>query len=196
MSELSEFIKTFSETLLSRRRSLGSSGYEPVYYLVYSPERTVEMQNIKESLTSRLVQEGVTVHVFDVFQAVWRIWEEDPNWREILEWNRENPEGGKDLQETLSSVLDDSGAIVTRLREAIQSAAQKERAVLFVTGLEALHSYLRPGSLENRLNGEFSVPTVFFYPGRMEGKNGLRFLNFYSLDVNYRSGHFAVPASN
>jgi len=65
----------------------------------------------------------------------------------------------------------------------------REKAILLVTDLEALHPYLRIGALETKLYGKFSVPTVFFYPGERTGKTRLKFLGFYPEDGNYRSVH-------
>jgi hypothetical protein len=64
------------------------------------------------------------------------------------------------------------------------------RPALFVTDLEALHPYLRVGSLELKLQGRFCVPTVILYPGIRDGKATLRFLGIYPPDGNYRSVHF------
>ena len=62
-------------------------------------------------------------------------------------------------------------------------------ALLLVTDLEALHPYLRIGTIEGQLSGKFCVPTVFLYPGVRTGKTKLRFLGFYPEDGNYRSVH-------
>jgi len=58
-----------------------------------------------------------------------------------------------------------------------------------VTDLEALHPYLRVGSIEQKLQGKFTVPTVFLYPGIRTGKATLKFLGIYPEDGNYRSTH-------
>ena len=60
---------------------------------------------------------------------------------------------------------------------------------LGVTDLEALHPYLRIGAIESQLQGKFSVPTIFLYPGVRTGKTRLKFLGFYPEDGNYRSVH-------
>lgn len=51
------------------------------------------------------------------------------------------------------------------------------------------HPYMRIGSIEGQLQGKFSVPTVFLYPGIRTGKTRLKFLGFYPEDGNYRSVH-------
>jgi len=45
------------------------------------------------------------------------------------------------------------------------------------------------GSLEQRLQGKFTVPTVILYPGKRAGRTSLRFLGIYPEDGNYRSVH-------
>ena len=61
--------------------------------------------------------------------------------------------------------------------------------LLLVTDLEALHPYLRIGTIEGQLSGKFCVPTVFLYPGVRTGKTKLSFLGFYPEDGSYRSVH-------
>jgi hypothetical protein len=76
-----------------------------------------------------------------------------------------------------------------RLEASLTSLEGAGSALLLVTDLEALHPYLRIGSMEGQLQGKFHVPTVFLYPGIRSGKTRLKFLGFYPDDGNYRSVH-------
>ncbi len=82
-----------------------------------------------------------------------------------------------------------NGALKDRLEKTMESLEGKEKVILLITDLEALHPYLRIGAIEGQLYGKFSVPTVFFYPGVRTGKTRLKFLGFYPEDGNYRSVH-------
>ena len=75
------------------------------------------------------------------------------------------------------------------LEKKLATIANDEKALLLVTDLEALHPYMRIGSIESQLQGKFNVPTVFLYPGVRTGQTRLKFLGFYPEDGNYRSMH-------
>ncbi len=83
----------------------------------------------------------------------------------------------------------DEATLKQCLAAKLQSLAGRTNTALFVTDLEALHPYLRVGVLEQQLQGRFTVPTVFLYPGVRDGKTTLRFLGIYPADGNYRSVH-------
>ncbi len=78
------------------------------------------------------------------------------------------------------------------LQQKLEQLGDQPHALLLVTDLEALHPYLRVGSIEQKLQGQFKVPTVFLYPGVRTGKSTLKFLDIYPEDGNYRSIHIGV----
>ena len=98
------------------------------------------------------------------------------------EWTKTN----NSLANTLN---DEDKGLQTRLEQKLDELEGDEKALLLVTDLEALHPYMRIGSVESQLQGRFSVPTVFLYPGVRTGQTRLKFLGFYPEDGNYRSMH-------
>ena len=97
-----------------------------------------------------------------------------------------------DLRKTSDSLANalENGALIQKALESLLSSLEgKNKPIVLVTDLEALHPYLRIGAIESQLQGKFRVPTVFFYPGTREGKTSLKFLGFYPPDGNYRSVH-------
>jgi hypothetical protein len=100
--------------------------------------------------------------------------------RSPLEWDKTN----RSLANTLAR-----GELQTRLEAELASLEGQPNAILLVSDLEALHPYLRIGSIESHLQGKFRIPTVFLYPGVRTGKTHLKFLGFYPEDGNYRSVH-------
>jgi len=77
----------------------------------------------------------------------------------------------------------------SKLENTLQEIEGRDNAILLVTDLEALHPYVRIGAIESQLQGKFTIPTVFFYPGERTGKTRLKFLGFYPEDGSYRSVH-------
>ena len=101
-----------------------------------------------------------------------------------------DPDSLHSINETLSDVLKSDDALLNKLLNKLESLNGRTQTALFITDLEALHPYLRVGSLELKLQGKFCVPTVFLYPGIRDGRTTLRFLGIYPPDGNYRSVHF------
>ena len=80
-------------------------------------------------------------------------------------------------------------ALQSKLEATLEELENNKSSILLVTDLEALHPYMRIGAIEESLQGQFHVPTLFFYPGIRTGKTRLKFLGFYPEDGNYRSVH-------
>ena len=170
-------------------RDLGNAGFEPVYYLVFPPSAIIEAKRQTPAWVARLKQDGWHVAKFSVAQAIEEILEADPRhaiWqgadqRAPLAWARTN--------ESLANAVTGSRGLLPRLEAQLAALDGKQNTLLLVTDLEALHPYVRIGSIEGQLLGRFKVPTIFLYPGQRTGRTGLRFLGFYPSDGNYRSVH-------
>lgn len=158
------------------------------------------MQEYCRSLAAKLRSDGHLVEEFNLFAELKELLTKNEDWDAITEWDKENPLEWQELQATLSDIAEDrEEGLAARLLTCLEKLHEKSKneplpPVLLVTGLEALHCFMRPGALENKLNGHFWYPTVFFYPGEKEGKTGLNFLGINGVDGNYRSEHLSVPA--
>lgn len=191
---LDEFKADLARRLL-QPHAVNSQGYEPVWFLVYDPCRVAEMNVFRHSLSKYLQTQGLTPVEFRVIDALWDIFESDIDWGDIKSLDDDELDP-KELMATLKAVIEPSSndnKLVERIKNALLVAKKEANPVLFVSGLEALHGLMRPGSTEAKLNGCFTCPTVFFYPGKTEGKAGLRFMNFHPVDANYHSEHLEVP---
>lgn len=170
-------------------RDLGNAGFEPVYYLVFPPSAIIEVKRQTPAWVARLKQDGWQVTEFSVAQAIEEIVEADPRlaiWqgadqRAPLAWGRTN--------ESLTNAVTGPKGLLPRIEDQLAALDGKQNHLLLVTDLEALHPYVRIGSIEGQLLGRFKVPTIFLYPGQRTGRTGLKFLGFYPSDGNYRSVH-------
>lgn len=174
---------------------VNSTGYEPVWFLVYDPKRTVEIAAFRQSFIKYLEIQGLSPMEFNVANALWDILESDVDWPDIQEADEDSLDQ-QELLDTLKAVIEpspDCNRLVERLKETLKQAGQMEKSVLLVSGFESLHGLMRPGSIEGKLNGCFACPTLFFYPGKTEGAAGLQFLNIHPVDSNYHSEHLMVP---
>ena len=171
-------------------REFGHASFEPIFYLVFSPSEILEAKRQLPAFLAKLRNDGWDPQVFSVAKDIQAIFDKAPaKIREIwhaadakapLEWERTN--------KTLANAVA-NGALQSRLENRLAELEEIPNSILLVTDLEALHPYMRIGSIESQLQGKFTVPTVFFYPGTRTGKTQLKFLGFYPEDGNYRSVH-------
>ena len=169
-------------------RGLGHASYEPIYYLIFPPRDILDVKRRLPAWTARLRNDGLDVHVFSIAQAIEEILDDAPLMKLWLTADSKAPlEWGKTNQALANAIA--KGALKSKLEAKLDEIASKQRAVLLVTDLEALHPYTRIGAIESQLYGKFKTPTLFFYPGERTGKTRLKFLGFYPEDGNYRSVH-------
>lgn len=174
---------------LKQGRGINHASDDPVYYLVFRAEKMQLVKQVFNQWKARLELEEWSVHTFSMAEAVKKILSNDAM-REIwLEAESYDPFEFDEINSTLADALTAGNALQNMLEAKIQSLAGEKNAVLFVTDLEALHPYLRVGSLEQRLQGRFAVPTVILYPGTRSGRTALKFIGIYPDDGNYRSMH-------
>ncbi len=174
---------------LKRGPSLELTGDDPVFYLVFRPELMLTVKRCLKQWRAKLELEGWQVHIFSMLEAVHQILK-NHDLRDIwLESEKEAPLDFDEINKTLADALTAEDTLKNRLDDKLQNLSGNKEALLFVTDLEALHPYLRVGTIEQKLQGRFTVPTVILYPGVRAGRTTLRFLGIYPEDGNYRSTH-------
>lgn len=174
---------------IRRGRELGHASFEPIYYLVFSPEDILDVKRQAPAWESKLRQEGWNVHTFSIAEHIWALLKEDPLWPLCVMEDKAAPLNWSRTSKALADILTVNNALLKRLEAKLQSFEGQQNALLLVTDLEALHPFMRIGAIESQLQGKFHVPTIFLYPGVRTGKTRLKFLGFYPEDGNYRSVH-------
>ena len=139
-----------------------------------------------------LKRQGWNVHTFSIAEHVNDILKSVPAFRRNI-WLKQDaaaPQEWAKTNNSLANTLGDSEkGLQVRLEQKLTELKSDEKALLLVTDLEALHPYMRIGSIESQLQGRFNIPTIFLYPGVRTGQSQLKFLGFYPEDGNYRSMH-------
>ena len=157
----------FSELMERVRagREFGHASFEPIFYLIFHPQQILQVKRQMPAWSAKLRIED----------------REKQDAASPLQWQKTNG--------SLAEALTKKSALQNKLEAKLTELENKPNTILLVTDVEALHPYLRIGSMESQLQGKFHVPTVFFYPGIRTGKTQLKFLGFYPEDGNYRSVH-------
>ena len=170
-------------------REFSHASFEPIYYLVFHPRKILEVKRQMPAWTARLKNAGWNVTTFSVAKHIRDIFQSAPMRKIWLVTDAKAPLNWEKTNKSLANALTGRDQLQSRLEETISEQRDDPNAIVLVTDLEALHPYLRIGAIEVQLQGNFHIPTVFFYPGIRTGKTRLRFLGFYPEDGNYRSVH-------
>ncbi|MEW5817576.1 MAG: BREX protein BrxB domain-containing protein [Spirochaetota bacterium] len=180
----------FNELLerIKQGRELGHASFEPIYYLIFSPSKIIDVKRQMPAWTARLKNEGWDVHNFSIAENIAEILSTAPLRKIWLAADSKAPTQWEKTNQSLANMLS-NGSLQSRLDKKLSELEEKVNAILLVTDLEALHPYMRIGAIESQLQGKFNVTTVFLYPGERTGKTRLKFLGFYPEDGNYRSVH-------
>lgn len=174
---------------ISHGREVGHASFEPIYYLIFAPEQIIEVKRQTPAMISRLQNEGWKVREFSIQKQILDALQNDPRWDLWKMLDRKKPQNWKATNESLTNALVKDAALQNRLESWIEETSREKDSLILVTDLEALHPYIRIGTVESQLQSKFKVPTVFLYPGIRTGKTLLKFLGFYPEDGNYRSVH-------
>lgn len=169
-------------------REFGHASFEPIFYLVFSPKSILEVKRQMPAWEAKLRNSGWNVHKFSVAEEIQNILDAAPLKKIWVAADSKAPQQWDRTNKSLANALT-NGSLQDRLEEVLQQLEAQPNAILLVVDVEALHPYMRIGSIESQLQGKFHVPTVFFYPGTRTGKTQLKFLGFYPEDGNYRSVH-------
>ncbi|MEZ7225352.1 DUF1788 domain-containing protein [Alteromonas sp. DY56-G5] len=177
---------------IKQGREFTHASFEPIYYLVFSPEEIVAVKRQKTAWLAKLKSEGWNVKEFSIAQQISVLLNKiNPVVRKMWEAaDKKDPLNFNKVTQSIANNLTKEGEGLKEVFESFLLEAEKDpNSLILVTDLEALHPYMRIGSIESGLQGKFNVPTVFLYPGVRTGKTRLKFLGFYPEDGNYRSLH-------
>jgi Domain of unknown function (DUF1788) len=133
--------------------------------------------------SARLRNRGIEVQRVSFSDLLWKLIEASGRWDAWLEV--ENEYDREQVNESIRDVLRSDDALIKEVAAVV--GQERANIVVFLTETEMLHPYFRVRTLESALHDNVKVPTVVFYPGRRVGQFGLRFLDFYPEDGNYRA---------
>tara|TARA_R110001583_G_scaffold173897_2_gene328025 strand:+ start:17395 stop:17979 length:585 start_codon:yes stop_codon:yes gene_type:complete len=179
-------------TRIKQGREFQHASFEPIYYLVFSPSQIIEVKKRIKPWSQMLKKQGWNVHTFSIAEHINALLDNVPKFRRNI-WLKQDAAAPLDWSKTnnsLANTLSDSEkGLQAVIEKKLLELSNDDKALLLVTDLEALHPYMRIGSIESQLQGKFDIPTVFLYPGVRTGQTRLKFLGFYPEDGNYRSMH-------
>ena len=201
MSLLDQRFKELRERL-DLGRPINSYGTEPVFYLVFPPAEILDVKARMPVWKAQLTNSGWEVAELSLGRMVHEYLERNESYAVVRDSEpmlrdgliaADLPEHQAQLAISLQGIVLQDGkpqaALMRPLLEAVVTNNSRQRGLLILTDVEALHPLLRINTIENQLLGQVKQPIVVLYPGRRHGQTSLSFLGFYPADPNYRSEH-------
>ncbi|MEE6160655.1 DUF1788 domain-containing protein [Cylindrospermopsis raciborskii DSH] len=152
-------LKVISGDRFLKKQGLGNE--VPFFICPYRPEESVEMEHIQQQLTKSLNQAGLGVLEINLYNLSIELLQKRGVWEQILDIE---PSVSKEqLRELLQGVLDPEKHLVPAIAEKM---AQREFAVMFISGVGEVFPYIRSHNVLNNLQSTAKDrPTVMFFPG-------------------------------
>lgn len=207
MHSLEDHFNTLRQKL-GHGRAVGSTGTEPIFYLVFPPAEIIRVKTaLARTWIHRLENDGwyvTTCSIADAIESCLQTNKLRKLWltSEKMLLAQSEASGtafdSREINQTLRKSLSKQSPtgelsiapeLAARLDQAMANAESVPNGLLLLTDLEALHPYLRINTIEAYLTGRVKRPVVVFYPGTRQGATSLKFLDFYPADPNYRSDH-------
>lgn len=166
-------------------------GDDPVYYFVFSPSDALFVKRKLNILEAKLRHEGYTPHFFSLGKQLHEFIRNDEFYPDFVEFDREHPFEFSQVNESIKDTLNrgDHTVLDEWVIEQLEKTEELENGVLILIDIELLHPYAKIGRIEANLQGKVNVPIIVMYPGKRTSRYGLKFLDFYPPDGNYRSIH-------
>lgn len=189
MRSLTEKFNELRGQLKNGMGSIRPTGFDPVYYLLFSPHQIIEVKQRLPEWEAQLKVDGFQpqhVSMTTVLNDYFRTHDlREP----LIEAARSQSDDISVIARSLTTHLVNDDVVRSAILRAIETYQQDSTSILFLTDIEALHPFLRIGAVEQQLVGRFSFPTVVLYPGTAGGSYSRRFLGVHKEDGNYRSPH-------
>lgn len=190
MSYLDNNFNQLREKIKKGRDTFSNKGYDNFYYLIFEPSEILSVKRKEKDWILKLKHDGWEIQTFSVFQNIWKIIEGNKRWEIYKNAGEKNPLDWDKMNLSLREILiNETNGLISKFKEKLNKFNEKEKNIMLVTDIEALHPYMRIGTIEAQLQGQFNTTIIFLYPGKRTGDTTLKFLGFYPEDGNYRSVH-------
>jgi hypothetical protein len=163
------------------------SAYHDMPYAIfrYPPDEEFGVRRQVSLLRTRLEQVGKRVTVISLAECLAAALEAEGMGPEAL-IDAEKSVGLEATVETVFQILSDYQPLDMLVASRIPSDADPLRDLVFIVRAGALFPMYRTSALLEQLKGQVLVPAVLFYPGELDGAEGLRFMGVLDAEHNYR----------
>jgi hypothetical protein len=188
VSSPGEDIRQLEEDLTAEPMRISAYHDLPFAILRYDPEEEWNLRREVRRLATRLGNEGKRVHIISLADLLWEAIEDSEGLEDLVAL--EKVRGFEVAQEQVTTYLSDPGwrPLPELLQERLDGL-DEDRDVAFLVRAAAMGPQIYHMSrLLDEMQGKTRVPTILFYPGTLEGTNGLKFMGLGDREAmgNYR----------
>jgi hypothetical protein len=188
MPSLGEHIRQLEEDLTAEPMRISAYHDLPFAILRYDPEEEWNLRREVRRLATRLGNVGKRVHTVSLAELLWEAIEDSEGLEDLVAL--EKVRGFEVAQEQVTTYLSDPGwrPLPDLLQERLDQL-DENRDIAFLVRAAAMGPQIYHMSwLLDEMQGKTRVPTVLFYPGTLEGTNGLKFMGLGDREAmgNYR----------
>ncbi|HZM26782.1 MAG TPA: BREX protein BrxB domain-containing protein [Gemmatimonadales bacterium] len=188
MRTLEERLRGSLEPILEQidpaRAGLSTYSDMPCALFVYDPEEEFRLRTQVAMLETRLSQKGKRIRRISLAEC---LDEAMRSQRPLDQWfDAERSTGVEVVVETVHAVLWEYSPLVDHVAARMPEDPDPTRDVVLILRAGALFPMYRTSALLEQLKGHVHVPTVLFYPGRLDGGSGLSFMGVLDPEHNYR----------
>ncbi len=179
-------MRELEKDLTAPEKRIGAYHDMPFAIFRYDPEEEFEVRAQVRALASKLERHGRQVREVSLGQLMYEALEEVLGPSGMEEFFRAEAEHGVDR------AIDTVHRLLTEIQPLSETVYQQlialdpHNAVAFLTHAGDLFPVFRTSALLESLIGRVTVPLVLFYPGRLEGAVGLRFMGVCEAEHSYR----------
>lgn len=187
MNDLVERLTTVLEPILAEpdpRARLSAYHDMPYALFRYDPEAELELRRQVTQLATRLSNRGKRPHRISLAEC---LSDAMLSQRSLDDWIAVERELGTTTTiDTVHQILAEYAPLPEIVATKMPADADPRRDVVFIVRTGALFPVYRTFSLLEQLHGRVTVPTILFYPGRLDGAAGLQFMGVLEAEHNYR----------
>lgn len=162
------------------------SAYHDMPYAIfrYGPEDEFTLRKEVTLLRTRLETKGKRITSISLAECLDAAMRAE---RPLEEWfEAERTMGTAAIVETVHAVLSEYHPLVDLVAERMPDQPDPLRDIVFILRTGALFPVYRTFALLEQLKGRVLAPTVLFYPGKLDGASGLKFMGVLQAEHNYR----------
>ena len=163
------------------------SAYHDMPYAIfhYPPGVEFDLRSELDLLVTRLENAGKRVTRISLADCLFSaIAAEGYSAQDMLE--NEPVTGVQSMVDTIHSILESSQPLVDEVAAKLPTDPSPTKDVVLLNRTGALFPVYRSHALLEQMKGRLNVPAVLFYPGKLDGPTGLRFMEALDPDPNYR----------
>ncbi|MEI6341106.1 MAG: BREX protein BrxB domain-containing protein [Verrucomicrobiota bacterium] len=163
------------------------SAYHDMPYAIfhYPPHVEFDLRSELDLLVTRLENAGKRVIRISLADCLFSaIAAEGYTAQDMLE--NEPVTGVQTMVDTIHSILESSHPLVDEVAAKLPADPSPTKDVVLLNRTGALFPVYRSHALLEQMKGRLNVPAVLFYPGKLDGPTGLRFMEALDPDPNYR----------